>query len=110
MATYELYQGEELIGKGTAEELANKFNITVTSLRGYSQENYHDKLKPGSNARIAFRSDRYGPVKKKHGKHKIRNGMCPKCSGRLNMVECNNSYCINCTIQFDKQGYEVPLE
>lgn len=55
MNRYELYQGEEFLGKGTARELADKLDTSVKNIYQFASKQVHDRYEPKSNQKIAFK-------------------------------------------------------
>ena len=61
---YELYKGEEFLGKGTAKELARDFNIPVRSIYSFASKEFRERATEESQALIAFKEgDRPKPTK-----------------------------------------------
>lgn len=54
---YELYQGEEYLGQGTAAELAEKLNIPQRSIYSFASSEFHNRQDAYSRAKIAFKAD-----------------------------------------------------
>ena len=58
MIKFELYQGEELLGIGSAIELSEKLNINKASIYNFASEAFHNRADNYSNQKIAFTSGR----------------------------------------------------
>lgn len=55
LSVYELYRGEEFIGKGTAKDLAREFDIPVRSIYSFASKDFHERATEGLKGLIAFR-------------------------------------------------------
>lgn len=55
MNVYELYQGEEYLGKGTVIELSKEFNIPKKSIYNFASKEFHERQDEVSKAKIAFK-------------------------------------------------------
>lgn len=49
---YAMYKGEELLGIGTARELASKLNVKVETIRFYNTPTYKKRVKQGKNRKV----------------------------------------------------------
>lgn len=48
---FAMYKGEELLGIGTAKELAEMLNVKVETIRFYNTPTYKKRVKRGKNRR-----------------------------------------------------------
>ena len=56
-ATYVLYQGDEVIDIGTAEELAKRRDVKPSTIYHYSTQAYRKRIKGQDNRLLAVRVD-----------------------------------------------------
>lgn len=54
---YALYQGEELLEIGTAEELSEIFNVKIETIKFYNTDSYKSRLKQDHKAKYAILLD-----------------------------------------------------
>lgn len=54
MLEYELYQGEEFLGEGTAADLSERLGINKRSIYQFSSDEFHNRADERSNQKIAF--------------------------------------------------------
>ena len=57
-ATYVLYQGDEVVDIGTAEELAKRRDVKPSTIYHYSTQAYRKRIKDQDNRLLAVRVDR----------------------------------------------------
>lgn len=62
-ATYVLYQGDEVIDIGTAEELAKRRDVKPSTIYHYSTQAYRKRVKGQDNRLLAVRVDQCGGTK-----------------------------------------------
>lgn len=49
---FAMYKGDELLGIGTAKELAEKLNVKVETIRFYNTPTYKKRVKQGKNRKV----------------------------------------------------------
>lgn len=58
LALYALYKGDVLLGEGTAKELGERLGFNPHQMTHWVNKKYQASLKPGSNAKTAYRIDK----------------------------------------------------
>lgn len=51
---YALYKGDELLGIGTARELAKQFNVSIATIHYYSTPTYKKRTNPAKARRLVL--------------------------------------------------------
>ena len=62
-AIYVLYQGDEVVDIGTKEELAERRNVSPSTIHHYSTQSYKKRIKNQDKRLLAVRVDQCGGTK-----------------------------------------------